>query len=106
MAEDEELTYQVAASEIDRILEGIEDDREVDVDELAAQVERAAALIRFCHDRLKGAELRIRKVTEELEHDSRSDGLGEDGRAGERESDGDTGGAFAEGEDPPPSESE
>ena len=61
-----ELKYRDAAEEIERTLREIEDEREVDVDELADKVERAAELIRFCFDRLKKAETRVRKVTEEL----------------------------------------
>ncbi len=61
-----ELKYRDAAEEIERTLREIEDEREADVDELADKVERAAELIRFCFDRLKKAETRVRKATEEL----------------------------------------
>lgn len=60
------LNYKDAASEIDSILAKIEQDSGIDVDELADKVERASHLIGFCLERLRGAELRVRKVTEEL----------------------------------------
>ncbi len=66
MAKKEQLTYQKAADEIDQILKDLEDDQRADIDELAEKVERAAKLIRFCFDRLKGAELRVEKVTRQL----------------------------------------
>ena len=63
---DDGLTYRAAAAEIEDILEKIDDESEVDIDELASRVERASKLIGFCFDRLKGAEQRVTKVTEEL----------------------------------------
>ncbi|MFQ5655591.1 MAG: exodeoxyribonuclease VII small subunit [Planctomycetota bacterium] len=64
--QNEKLTYREAAAEIDRILEGIESEEELDIDELAGQVERAAELIRFCSDRLTRAEMRVKTVTGDL----------------------------------------
>ncbi len=66
MTKKEQLTYRIAADEIDQILAELEDDQRADIDELAEKVERAAKLIRFCFERLKGAELRVEKVTREL----------------------------------------
>ena len=59
-------SYREAAAEIEEILAAIDDETEVDIDELAARVERAAELIRFCTGRLRSAESRVEKVTEEL----------------------------------------
>ena len=78
MPEKEELTYREATDEIDRILKAIEDEREVDIDELAGKVERASDLIRVCFERLKGAELKIRKVTDELSRTSLDDSRPQD----------------------------
>ena len=61
-----ELSYREAAAEIERTLEEIEKDPNVDIDELADRVERASELIQFCLARLEHAELRVRKVTEKL----------------------------------------
>ncbi|MEM7164759.1 MAG: exodeoxyribonuclease VII small subunit [Planctomycetota bacterium] len=64
--EENGLTYRAAATEIEEILEKIDDEADVDIDELADMVERASKLISFCFDRLKGAEQRVTKVTAEL----------------------------------------
>lgn len=62
-----EPTYREAAAEIDHILSEIEDETEIDIDELAGKVERAAHLIQLCMARLKGAETRVRKITDDLQ---------------------------------------
>ena len=59
-------TYREAAAEIEEILTAIDEETDVDIDELAARVERAAELIRFCTERLRSAESRVEKVTQEL----------------------------------------
>ena len=59
-------TYREAADEIEEILAKIEEDQQVDIDELAERVERAAKLIQFCFDRLRKAEMRVEKVTRDL----------------------------------------
>ena len=37
-----------------------------DIDALSEKVERAAALIKLCRDKLAGTELRVRKVVDDL----------------------------------------
>ncbi|MEM7260887.1 MAG: exodeoxyribonuclease VII small subunit [Planctomycetota bacterium] len=59
-------SYRAAAEEIESILGQIERDRNLDVDRLADHVERASGLIKFCYDRLEKAEMRVRKVTDDL----------------------------------------
>ena len=59
-------TYREAAAEIEEILEAIDEETDVDIDELAGRVERAAELIRFCSEKLRSAESRVEKVTQEL----------------------------------------
>ncbi len=59
-------TYREAAAEIEQILATIDEETDVDIDELAARVERAAELIRFCSEKLRSAESRVEKVTQEL----------------------------------------
>ena len=62
----EELPYGDAVDELKEILQGIENE-EVDLDQLSAQVERAALLIRTCRDRIERAEMRVRKVLSTLD---------------------------------------
>lgn len=59
-------SYREAAAVIDRILSEIESETELDVDELADQVERASKLIDYCFERLRRADLRVRNVAEDL----------------------------------------
>ena len=52
-AKKKQPSYLEATEEIDSILDRIEDSREVDVDALADDVERAAELLKICGERLK-----------------------------------------------------
>lgn len=62
----EPVHYRDAVREIEEILTRLEDDREVDIDTLADQVERASTLIGLCSERLRSSQLRIRKVADDL----------------------------------------
>ena len=68
-AKKKQPSYLEATEEIDSILDRIEDSREVDVDALADDVERAAELLKICGERLKGAEMRVKEVTDRLAED-------------------------------------
>lgn len=60
--------YAEALDELDAILAALED-RDVDVDVLAAKVQRAAVLIAFCRDRIGNARLQIEQVVARLGDD-------------------------------------
>ena len=61
--------YAAALAELETILGQLER-TDVDVDVLAAQVQRAAELIGFCRDRIGNARLQIEQVVAELgDHD-------------------------------------
>ncbi|MBT5738907.1 MAG: exodeoxyribonuclease VII small subunit [Planctomycetes bacterium] len=66
--------YKEATDEIDKILQRIDENSEVDVDALADDVERAAELLQLCGEKLKAAEVRVQEVSQRLaveqEHDS------------------------------------
>jgi|WetSurMetagenome_2_1015567.scaffolds.fasta_scaffold00217_7 exodeoxyribonuclease VII small subunit len=68
MAKSRELSYSVALAELEEIIRGIETE-EIDVDALAEKVARAAFLIGFCRDRLKGAEEDVGKIVSGMEQD-------------------------------------
>ena len=53
--------YAAALAELEEILVQLER-TDVDVDVLAAQVQRAAALIAFCRDRIGNAKLQIEEA--------------------------------------------
>ena len=60
-----DLGYAEAAAELDEILERLDHDA-VDVDDLADQVRRAAALIRHCRSRITDARVEVERVVTEL----------------------------------------
>lgn len=67
--------YADAIDELESILREIEDD-DVDVDHLAQQVSRAAALIEFCRDRIVAARAAVDEATKpgaELDDDTDDD---------------------------------
>ena len=61
-----DVGYGTAMAELEEILEALEGD-DLDVDLLAARVERASALIRLCRDRISGARLQVEKVVSSLD---------------------------------------
>jgi len=60
--------YAEALAELDEILARL-DRPDVDVDVLAAEVARAAALITFCRERISSARLQIESVVAQLGDD-------------------------------------
>ncbi len=62
----DQLSYHEALAELETILDAIEHD-EVDLDELAQKVERAASLLSWCRDKIDRAELQVRRVVEALD---------------------------------------
>ncbi|MFO0981877.1 MAG: exodeoxyribonuclease VII small subunit [Planctomycetota bacterium] len=65
MAE-QNLGYSAAIKELEAILESIESEA-IDLDHLAAKVQRAADLIRLCRDRIRATEQKVVKVVKDLE---------------------------------------
>lgn len=57
------MTYTEAMGEVERILERIQRE-EISVDDLAAEVKRAATLIAECRKRLRKAEEEVGKLLE------------------------------------------
>lgn len=62
----EALRYSAAIKELREILDGIERE-DTDLDALSERVERAAALIRTCRDRIERTELQVRQILDDLE---------------------------------------
>ncbi len=63
---DAHVGYGAALTELETILDEIEDDA-VDVDVLAARVKRAAVLLRVCRDRIGAARLEVEQVVADLD---------------------------------------
>ena len=68
-----QLGYAGALAELEEILDQLERS-DVDVDVLAAQVQRAALLIGFCRDRIGNARVQIERVVADLDNDPDHDG--------------------------------
>ena len=60
------LTYRDAVTEIDEILEKIEQE-ELDVDELSEKVKRVSVLIRFCKEKLHKTGEEVENILKEME---------------------------------------
>jgi len=76
MSDSEEIGYADAMTELEQILDDLEDD-DLDVDALATKVERASTLIQLCRDRIGAARLQVEKVVASL--DESNDAPGDEG---------------------------
>ena len=72
--DDDPIGYADAMAELETILVDLEDD-DLDVDVLAAKVERASTLIRLCRARIGAARVQVERVVASLDE---SDGDGDD----------------------------
>lgn len=73
-----ELPYAEAVAELETILEGLEGD-DLDVDHLAGEVARAAALIRECRDRIAATRFEVESIVADLHPDNPAARPGLDG---------------------------
>ena len=60
-----EPTYAAASAELEQILHDIESG-EIDLDVLSEKVERAAALLAICRQKLAATETKVKRVTADL----------------------------------------
>ena len=60
------LTYNEAISEIEEILDKIENE-ELDVDELAEKVKRVSSLLKMCKDKLHKTNDQVEQILKEME---------------------------------------
>ena len=63
---DEQLGFAEALRELTTLVDELESDA-LDVDALAARVERAAELVQWCRERIDGARLSVEEVLVRLE---------------------------------------
>ncbi len=61
----EKLTYESAFTELETIMQDLQEDR-ISVDELTAKVKRAAELIEFCNGMLRSTEEEITTIVKKL----------------------------------------
>lgn len=60
------LNYQDALTEIEEILNKIESN-DLDIDELAEKVKRAAFLLKFCREKLQKTNEEVEKILSDME---------------------------------------
>ncbi len=63
METNKELSYQEAISEVEQIVQRMQQNS-VDIDQLAAMVERATSLIAKCNEKLKKAQNEVERAVE------------------------------------------
>lgn len=73
-------SYAAASAELEQILQEIETG-EVDLDVLSEKVERAAALLALCRQKLAATETKVKKVTADLGAAMDQDEAGSEGDA-------------------------
>lgn len=73
-------SYAAASAELEQILQEIETG-EVDLDVLSEKVERAAALLALCRQKLAATETKVKKVTADLAAAMDQDEAGSEGDA-------------------------
>ena len=65
------IAYTAAVAELEALLTALErDDVDVDVDQLAADVARAADLIRVCRARIERARVDVERIVADLDLDT------------------------------------
>ena len=62
----EELTFGESLGEIEAIVERIECE-DVDIDQLAEELQRAAELLEVCRSKIRKAELEVKHIVDRLE---------------------------------------
>ncbi len=62
----QKLTYTEAVAELELILKELESNEEINMDNIAAKVKRAAVLLDFCKKQLHELDSDIQKMREEL----------------------------------------
>jgi exodeoxyribonuclease VII small subunit len=72
-----QLTYSEAITELETIVSQIENE-EVDVDILAEKIKRAAYLMKFCKNKLKGTEGEVKKLLTDIEESMETERENED----------------------------
>lgn len=70
-----EPTFSAAMEELEAVLRRIEGE-EIDIDQLAAELGRAATLLEVCRGKIRRAEVEVRQIVEQIEQESGSAGDG------------------------------
>ncbi len=68
MSGSDEKSFSEAITELEKILSGIEDES-IDIDTLAAELQRATGLLESARGKLRRAELEVRQVVEKMQEE-------------------------------------
>ncbi len=63
----QKLTYDEAVAELEQILKELETNEDINMDNIAAKVKRAALLLDFCKKQLHELDSDIQKMMDELD---------------------------------------
>lgn len=69
MKKTEEIKYNEAMEELEEILQKIESE-EIDLDDLAKEIKRAAELIKICKQKIEKTEIEVKKILESFEEET------------------------------------
>ena len=64
-----EPSFSAAMEELEAVLRRIEGE-EIDIDQLAAELGRAATLLEVCRGKIRRAEVEVRQIVEQIEQES------------------------------------
>ena len=62
---DSQITYESASEELDRIIEDLDSDQ-ITIDALAQKVERAGVLLKFCTEKLRTTEQKVKEIIADI----------------------------------------
>ena len=71
-AEGEALSFSDALDELEGILRRVESE-EVDIDRLAAELQRASVLLEVCRGKIRKAEVEVTQIVQRLEEGDRGE---------------------------------
>ena len=72
-----ERKFGEAVSELEEILQRIESE-EIDIDELAAELKKAAELLELCRSKIRKAEVEVTQIVQSLDDETEADGRDDD----------------------------
>lgn len=67
-----EIRFGEAIEELEGILQRVEQE-EIDIDDLAAELEKAAKLLEICRGKIRKAELEVTQIVQALDEDDSND---------------------------------
>ena len=77
----QDLSFSESLEEIESIVQRIEAE-DVDIDELAEELQKAAGLLEVCRAKIRKAELEVKHIVDKLEESEAPDPSSGSGRAG------------------------